>query len=82
MPERARASLTNGMPPDAFSSMDVVDLDPEEGKATCLFVADYMNLPQSFPEIGETKAELPTKGKSPLPLLDPLAVSSILDPLY
>ena len=82
MLERASASMTNGMPPDAFSSMYDVDLDPEEGKATCLFVAEYMNLLQSFPVIGENKAEWLTKGKSPLPLLDPLAVSSILDPLY
>ena len=65
MPERARAFLTNGMPPDAISSMDVVDLDPEEGKATCLIVAEYMNLPQLFPVIGETKAELPTKRQKP-----------------
>ena len=64
------------------SSVGKIATDTEECKATCSFVVEYMNLPQSFPVIGETKAEWPTKGKLPLPPLDPLAVSSILDPLY
>ena len=67
MPARIRAPLTSGMPLDAFSSTYVADLVPKEGKATCSFETLCMNLPQSFPVIGEIRTEWPTEGRSQLP---------------